>query len=93
MYGNLAGETIRGLCERAAELLLDVDARTVFCDLSGVTPDAAALDVVARLCLAALRQGQELRFIHVSPELEELLALSGFEIMLLGDTGCNPSRS
>lgn len=82
MSGQLTRNSVPGLCERAAKLLIDVDAQIVFCDVAGVTPDAAALDGIARLCLAAVREGRELRLVHVSPQLEELLSLSGFEVVV-----------
>ena len=76
-------ESVQGLSERAAELLLDADARIVFCDVSGVVPtDLAALDCLARLCLLADRRDVKLRFIHLPSQLEELFTLCGFETVL-----------
>ena len=53
-------------------------APVVECDVAGVTrPDCAAVDAVARLQLAARRRGREIVLRNASPELQELLELSG----------------
>jgi gamma-glutamyl:cysteine ligase YbdK (ATP-grasp superfamily) len=57
--------------------------RTIVCDVSGLPPDAGAIDSLARLQLAARRQRMEVRLCEVSSELHELLALCG-----LGDVLC-----
>lgn len=51
--------------------------RTIVCTLGPVRPDAATIDTLARLQLAAQRVGLEIRFQHVSNELQELLAFIG----------------
>jgi ABC-type transporter Mla MlaB component len=57
--------------------------RTIVCDVSALLPDAGAIDGLARLQLAARRQGAEIRLCEVPSELQELLALCG-----LGDVLC-----
>ena len=49
-------------------------------DVSGVEPDAVAIDVLARLQLAARRDGCRISLRHASDELLELI-----EFMGLGD--------
>jgi ABC-type transporter Mla MlaB component len=57
--------------------------RTIVCDVSALPSDAGAIDGLARLQLAAKRQGTEIRLCAVPSELRELLALCG-----LGDVLC-----
>lgn len=53
-------------------------APVVECDVAEVTrPDCAAVDAVARLQLDARRRGREIVLRNASPELQELLELSG----------------
>jgi STAS domain len=53
------------------------DPCTIDCDVSGLAPDAAAVDVLARLQLAARRLGLQLRLRGASVELQELVAFFG----------------
>ena len=54
------------------------DATRFACDLRALTRlDAATLDGLARLQLAARRGGRDLRLRHVSDEMHSLLALLG----------------
>lgn len=78
---------VRGVFDRAAatrlgdevgDLLRATGASLVICDLGGVThANAAAVDAVCRVHLAARRVGCRLRLRHVSPELVDLLDLMG----------------
>ena len=47
------------------------------CDVRALPADAAALDALARLQLAACRAGVELRLRHASAELRCLIAFTG----------------
>jgi ABC-type transporter Mla MlaB component len=60
---------------------------TIVCDVSGLAPDGAAVDVLARLQLIARRQGRELRLRHASRELQSLLAFVGLGDVLRIETG------
>jgi hypothetical protein len=51
--------------------------RAIVCDVSALSPDAGAIDGLARLQLVAKRQGMEIRLRKVSSELVELLGLCG----------------
>ena len=55
---------------------------TVVCDVCSVTPDAAAIDALARLQLNARRLGLELRLRHASSALRELIAFAGLDEVL-----------
>jgi ABC-type transporter Mla MlaB component len=57
----------------------------VLCDVSSLPADAAAVDLLARLQLAARRHGSELRLAGASRALRELIALCGLETVLPGE--------
>ena len=54
----------------------------LWCDVRALRADAAAVDALARLCLAARRAGLELRVCHASPELVCLIRFVGIESAL-----------
>ena len=55
----------------------------IVCDVAeAVRPDASFVDALARLQLTARRSGCELRFRHVSDELQGLIALMGLDEVL-----------
>jgi hypothetical protein len=47
------------------------------CDVTSLPPDAAAVDLLARLQLAARRHGREVRLSGASAALRELIAFFG----------------
>ena len=53
------------------------DPRTIDCDVSGVAPNAATIDVLAGLQLVTRRLGLQLRLHGASAELQELVAFFG----------------
>jgi len=53
------------------------DPRTIDCDVSALAPNAATIDVLAGLQLAARRLGLQLRLHGASAELQELVAFFG----------------
>jgi hypothetical protein len=55
---------------------------TIVCDVGALPPDAASVDALARLRLAARRCGLELRLRHASAELQALLAFVGLDEVL-----------
>jgi hypothetical protein len=67
---------------------LDIDMETLTCDVRGLEADAAAVDALARLQLAARGIGAELRLCHASAELRCLLVFCGLEEVL----GLEPER-
>jgi hypothetical protein len=60
---------------------------TIACDVSTLAPNAASVDTLARLQLAARRLGLELRLRHVSSDLQELLAFVGLRDVLRVEAG------
>ncbi len=75
--GPIARADLPGLCSRVCTLLERSSAGIAFCDVGGVEPDAVTVDALARLQLAARRQGCQVRLRHASPELRELVAFMG----------------
>lgn len=68
------------LCAKVHALLETGPEGPILCDLSSlVEPDAVAVEVLARLQLAARRHGREVRLLHASSELLDLLALTGLD--------------
>jgi len=55
---------------------------TVVCDVGGLAPELASIDVLARLQLAAGCLGVEIRLRHASSELLELIAFAGLRDVL-----------
>jgi hypothetical protein len=57
-------------------------ASTIVCDVGAVAPEAAAVDALARLQLNAQRLGLEIRLLHASSALQELIAFAGLDGVL-----------
>jgi ABC-type transporter Mla MlaB component len=93
--GRIARADIDPLCEQVYGWLNGCSADRIVCDVRDVIdPDAAALDALARLQLAARRSGREIRLRHASIELRELLALTGLSdaVPLCGELVLEPGR-
>jgi ABC-type transporter Mla MlaB component len=83
--GPITHDDVPGLCDRVCELLAANDAELIVCDVAAVLdPDVAAVDALARLCLAARRLGRRVRVRNASAEFEELLAFMGLRDVLPG---------
>jgi len=66
------------LCQRVRDALAESRADTVVCDAHALTdPDAAAVDAVLRLYLAARRSGCRFELRRPSPALLHMLTLAG----------------
>ena len=62
--------------------------RTIVCDLGALAgADVGTIDLLARLQLAARRQGRMLLFVHASPALLELIAFCGLDAVLRVESG------
>ena len=70
--GPIARSDLPGLCDRICEVLAQTSATLAFCDVASVDPDAVTIDA-----LAARRRGCQIRLLHASPALLELLAFLG----------------
>jgi anti-anti-sigma regulatory factor len=76
--GRVERADIPALCDRLRSLPDEAGAHRVVCDVGALTsPDAAAVDALARLQLEARRRGLEVCLQGASPELVELLSLLG----------------
>ena len=60
---------------------------TIVCDVGALSPDATAVDALARLQLAARRIGLEIRLRHASSELRGLLVFVGLDDVLRVEVG------
>jgi hypothetical protein len=60
---------------------------TIRCDVGALPPDAAAVEALARLQLAARRVGLEIRLCRASNELRDLLVFCGLEDVLRVEMG------
>jgi anti-anti-sigma regulatory factor len=60
---------------------------TIVCDVRALSPDAAAVDALARLQLAARRIGLEIRLRHASSELQGLIVCCGLDDVLRVEAG------
>ncbi len=78
----IARADLPGLCVRVCEMLEGSGAGVALCDVSGVDPDAVAVDALARLQLAARRHGCRVRLRNPSDELLELLAFMALRDVL-----------
>jgi hypothetical protein len=66
--------------------------RTLVCDVHALVPDAAAVDALARLQLAARRVGLEVRLCHASTELCCLIDFVGLREVLPVEPGWKPEE-
>ena len=80
--GPIARDDLPGLCDRVCALLRESGDRVVRCDVSGVDVDAVTVDALARLQLAARRQGCRVRLRNASGDLRELVAFMGLADVL-----------
>jgi ABC-type transporter Mla MlaB component len=80
--GPIARTDFPDLCREVCDLLERTGAEIAICDVSAVEADAASVDVLARLQLAARRRGCESRLQGVSAELRELLTFMGLHDVL-----------
>jgi anti-anti-sigma regulatory factor len=84
---------VAALCERVRTLLRHADVVEVTLDVRAlVSPDAATVDALARVQLAAHRMGGSIRLRQVDDELRGLLALAGLLEVLCGasyPSGCS----
>jgi ABC-type transporter Mla MlaB component len=86
--GPLGRADLPGVCVRFGALLEQSGAGVAWCDVRGLTADAVAVDVLARIHLTARRRGRIVRVCHASAELHELAARMGLDRVL----GVEPGR-
>jgi anti-anti-sigma regulatory factor len=93
--GPIHRADIASLCDRFRARLDDARPGWVVCDVRALTsPNAAAVDALARLQLMARRLGLQVRVSGASAELVELLSLAGLlgVLPLNGPLAVEPGR-
>jgi len=90
IHGPIARSDLPGLCDRVCTLLRESAADVVLCEVGSVTPDAVTIDALARLQLAAGRNGCRIRLRNASRELLELVAFMGLEDVLGAELRLEP---
>ena len=75
--GPIARADLPGLCDRVCGILGATTGAVALCDVTGVDPDAVTVDALARLQLAARRNGCEVRLCNASLPLLELVEFMG----------------
>ena len=82
LVGAMDPSALAAMCDRAAHLL-DGDEPPMICDVRGLEhPDAATIEVLARLQLVAGRAGCRIELRGACDELCELIELAGLAEVL-----------
>ena len=84
IWGPIARDDLPGLCDRVCGLLTESGGGDVRCDVRGVDADAVTVDALARLQLAARRQGCRIHLRNASNDLRELVSFMGLHDVLPG---------
>lgn len=82
IWGPIARGDLPGLCDRVCALLTESGATVAVCDVAGVPVDAVTVDALARLQVAAHRQGCRIQLRHASDQLRDLVAFMGLQDVL-----------
>jgi ABC-type transporter Mla MlaB component len=78
----LRREDLPGLFSRTCTMLQEHQPERILCDVTGVDADAVSMDALARLQLAARRNGCRVEFTGASPRLRALIGFSGLAEVL-----------
>ncbi|MFE2097699.1 STAS domain-containing protein [Streptomyces sp. NPDC059468] len=85
--GPVTRDEAAGLCDDVRALLEVTGAAAVVCDVGGLGPPGlAAVDLLARLELAARRAGGRIRLRGPDPALRALLDLVGLRLQVEGES-------
>ena len=80
LSGRVAPADLPELVARARALLESDPHRRIVCDVGAlVEPDAATVDAIARLQLAARRRGRDVSLVRASARLQKLLSFCGLD--------------
>jgi hypothetical protein len=92
--GSIEPAGVTALCERARRVLVDVDGDPVICQVGALQADLAAVDLMARLALAAGRLDRDFELRDATPALRELLELAGLAdvVRCEPESGLDPRR-
>jgi ABC-type transporter Mla MlaB component len=80
--GPIARDDLPGLYRRVCGLLEGNGTPVAVCEVERLNADAVTVDALARLQLAALRHGCQVRLRGASNELRELVGLMGLDAVL-----------
>ena len=78
----LRRDDLPGLFARTCALLPEHQPDRILCDVTGIEPDAVSMDALARLQLAARRNGCRVDFQGASARLRALIDFSGLAEVL-----------
>jgi hypothetical protein len=79
-------DDIPGLCDQLSVAVRYGGVRLVLCDVSRVVPhDAVLVETLLRLQLTARRWGGRIRVHQASPQLLDLLTMTGLRTVLTGE--------
>ena len=76
------GKICQGSANASAACLPENATTELLCDVRSVAPDAVTVDALARLQLAAHRNGRKVRLQNASPELLELVDFMALDNVL-----------
>lgn len=82
VHGPIERADLPGLCARVGKLLGGSRAALAYCEVATVAPDAATVDALARLQLAARRFGCRVHLRGASAELRQLVDFMGLTDVL-----------
>ena len=82
LRGPITRSDLPGLCERVSALLTPTGTSVALCDVADVEPDAVVVDALARLQLAARREGYRVCVCNASSELVDLIRFMGLTDVL-----------
>jgi ABC-type transporter Mla MlaB component len=80
--GRVDREDVPSIWRRAAALLEGSGAEVALCDVGALAADAATIDALARVQLAARRLGRDVCLCDVSDDLRQLLTFAGLADVL-----------
>ena len=70
---------LEGLSRRVCAILERNPGPVALCEVDGIGADAVVVDALARLQLAARRRGCQVRLLHATRELRDLLEFLGLD--------------
>ena len=90
--GPMARADLPAICGDVAALLEATGADVALCDVGALPADAAAVDALARIQLAARRMGRQVVLRDVADDLRDLLTLVGLGGVLRIEPGGQPEQ-
>ena len=85
VWGPILRSDMAGLTERVCRLLEEKGAEIALCEVRNIpVPDAVTVEALARLQLAAQRNGCRVWLVNASQELHDLVAFMGLTDVIPG---------